>query len=134
MKNIDEAVLTRNCVKTTNSVDRKLAVGEAVAAENVDKLSVDKLHILGFRIGVALRQTLATEIRQTLVECCSVGIYVVKSRKHKKLAVVDCILKTVYYGVMGEDPGTSLSLQGCQFIDIPKALLLSKVSVDIICL
>lgn len=58
MKNIDEAVLTRNCVKTTNSVDRKLAVGEAVAAENVDKLSVDKLHILGFRIGVALRQTL----------------------------------------------------------------------------
>ena len=55
-----------------------------------------------------------------------------KSRKHKKLEVLDNILKTVYYGVMGEDPGTSLILQGTQFIDIPKALLLCQASTSVL--
>ena len=58
------------------------------------------------------------------------GISVLKSRKHKKLLVVDSIMKTVYYGVMGEDAGTSLILQGTQFSDIPKALLLCQSSTS----
>ena len=103
-------------------------MGEAVVTDNVEKAVLDNLHILGFRIGVKIRQSVAVEIRNTLIECCSVGISVVKSRAHKKLEVVDSILKTVYYGVMGEDPGTSLILQGTQFIDIPKALLLCQAS------
>ena len=132
IKNVDEATLVRNCVKTTNAVDRKLAVGEAVVIDNVEKAVLDNLHILGFRIGVKIRQYLAVEIRRTLIECCSVGISVLKSRKHKKLLVVDSILKTVYYGVMGEDPSTYLILQGTQFIDIPKALLLCQASTSVL--
>ena len=130
-QNVGEVALSKNCIKTPDTVDRKLAVGEAIATENVDKIMVEKHHITGFRIGVKLSQTVVVDIRQSLIESCAVGILVLKSKKHKKMSVIDSVLRTVYYGVMGEDTNTVLSLQGNQFIDIPKALLLCKVGVVI---
>jgi len=130
IRNVAEVSLTKNCITTPNTVDRKLAVGEAIATENVEKLLVEKHHIVGFRIGVKLSQTVVVDIKQVLLESCAVGILVVKSKKHKKVNVVDSILRTVYYGVMGEDTNTVLSLKGDQFIDIPKALLLCKEMIN----
>jgi len=130
IRNVAEVALSMNCIKTPNTVDRKLAVGEAIATENVDKILVENHHILGFRIGVKLSQTVVVDIRQALVESCAVGILIVKSRKHKKVSVVDSIMRTVYYGVMGEDTHTVLSLKENKFIDIPKALLLCKEMIS----
>eukprot|EP00092_Neocalanus_flemingeri_P000284 GFUD01000304.1.p1 GENE.GFUD01000304.1~~GFUD01000304.1.p1 ORF type:complete len:719 (+),score=214.29 GFUD01000304.1:251-2407(+) len=129
VKDVNDVSLDRNCVKSTNEVDRKLAIGEAVVAENVENLVLEKIHLSGFRIGVKIKQALTVLIRNSLIERCSVGISVLKSRQQKKLSVVDSIFQTMYYGVMGEDPRTVLTLQGSQFIDIPKALILCQEMV-----
>ena len=113
-------------------MDRKLAVGEGVVTENVQKVELDNLHLCGFRIGVKIQQTRTAVIRNSLLENCSIGISVVKSRQQNQMEVVDSIFKTMYYGVMGENTGTVLTLQGSQFIDVPKALLLCQVQILIV--
>jgi len=128
IKDVNSVSLTRNCIKSINDVDRKLAVGEAIVIENVKKVDLEKLHLCGFRIGMKFKETLAAFIWSTLIENCSVGISVLKSRprQQRQLKVVATTFQTMYYGVMGEDLDTLLSLHGSQFKDIPKALLLSQ--------
>ena len=71
-------------------------------------------------------------MKNSVLENCSIGISVGKSRQYNQMEVVDSIFKTMYYGVMGEDTGTVLKLHGSQFIDVPKALLLCQVQILIV--
>ena len=116
----------------TGEVDRKLAVGEAVAVYGGADLQLEAVHVDGFRLGVRLEGVVRGRMENLSINCCSVGIYL-PQHPHlppSSLLLASSTLKTTYYGVMGEQDEAGLNVTDTRFVDVPKAFLLCRAMAE----
>ena len=118
----------------TGEVDRKLAVSEAFVVQGGSDLQMETVLIDGFRLGVRLEGVNRGRMEDLRINCCSVGIYFPQHQhpnvSSSSLLLVSSSVKTTYYGVMGEQEETQLSVANTKFIDVPKAFLVCQGMAD----
>ena len=119
-------------ILATGEVDRKLAVGEAIAVRGGSDLQLEAVLVDGFRLGVRLEGVTRGRMEDLSINCCSVGIYLPQhpNPSPSSLILASSTLKTTYYGVMGEQDGTDLTVTNTTFVDVPKAFLVCRAVAD----
>ena len=122
--------VSRSHIFATGEVDRKLAVGEAVAVHGGSDLQMETVLVDGFRMGVRLEGVARGRMEDLSINCCSVGIYLPQHPSTSILLFASSTLKTTYYGIMGEQDGASLTVTNTRFIDVPKAFLVCRAMAD----
>ena len=110
---------------TEEAIDRKLAICEAVTTFSVLRLTLDRVKVTGFRLGLNLAATPAVSVTKCSLEKCSVGVQVAASCGGGRLDIADTDIGTTYYGLLVHSPDTRVSLKEARFEDVPKPLLLS---------
>jgi len=123
----------RCSVSTTDQIDRKLSIGEGVVVTGGNLCSIGETQVDGFRIGLKLQSVSLVTITTTRICHCSIGVHLPSTNtctQGMRLSLSDCTMRTLYYGVMGEQRDTRLQLSNNRFIDIPKALLLCQDMVS----
>lgn len=122
--------VSRCQIFATGEVERKLAVGEAIAVHGGSDLLMETVLVDGFRMGVRLEGVARGRMEDLSINCCSVGIYLPQNPSTSILLLASSTLKTTYYGIMGEQDRASLTVSNTKFIDVPKAFLVCHAMVD----
>ena len=129
----DGQVRVSRCqILATGEVDRKLSVGEAVAVFGGSDLLMENVMMDGFRIGARLQGVARARLEGLSINCCSVGIYLPQHphTSFSNILLVSSTVKTTYYGIMGEQDRSNLTVTDTRFIDVPKAFLVCRAIAD----
>ena len=120
--------ISKTRIVTDDSIDRKLAICEAVSVSNIKTLVLEQVEVSGFRIGVSVHNTMEAMITNCTFDKCSVGIYTphTKERTRSLVKIKDTEIKTTYYGFLIFNSRTRVSMKSVKFLDVPKPLLLKK--------
>ena len=87
--------------------------------------------ILGFRVGVNFSNTKTTKIHKCSFEKCSIGVQAEKSKQLKCiLSLSDTTIQTTYYGLFLRDSNNTTMMINCEFLDVPKPILVNKVAAE----
>ena len=107
-------------------------MSEAVAVYGGADLQLESVHIDGFRLGVRLEGVVTGQMQDLSINCCSVGIYLPQHphTSFSNILLVSSIVKTTYYGIMGEQDRSNLTVTDTRFIDVPKAFLVCRMIAD----
>merc|ERR1719342_791111 len=130
LKNISGVQISNCDISTVDSIDRKLSICEAVTCVGVVNLSLDNVSISGFRVGVNFSNT-SSKISKCFFDQCSIGIQSEKSKNSKcTLSISDTRIKTTYYGLFLRDSKITTLMNNCEFIDVPKPILVNKGAAE----
>ena len=129
---VPSVLIAQARILTEDGIDRKLAICEAVSGSSLNTLEVDRIEVIGFRVGVSVLDTQDVNIRKSSFDKCSIGIYSPKQKARTRgvIKLEDTKIKTTYYGFLVINKKVEIKLASVKFMDVPKPLLLNKASVD----